>query len=263
MRLMKYLMLMTSMLLVACGDDKGSSSQEKQVTKQYDCTITYGWEPRKPYQFFENKQMQGIDVDILRAAAEKSNCQLTFVEKDWNDLLNDVKAGKVDVLGGATPTEERKEYADFSAAYRAESFILFIPTNSDFSGNSLSDFLSRGNKIGVSAGYFYGDDVADLMASGQYADSFVSSPTNEASFFSVEYGRVNGVLVDPIEGRYIIKRKGMGSKMKESEISIPAESVAYMFSKKSKSADKIAQIKSNLEQMISNNQVQQFIGNYQ
>lgn len=264
MRLMKSMMLLASMVLVACGGEKGSSTQqETKVTKSFDCEITYGWESRKPYQFFENKKMQGIDVDILANAANQVGCDLAYVEKPWSELLEDVKAGKVDVLAGATPTDERKAYADFSIAYRAESFVLFVPTNSSFNGDDLSQFLSFGNKVGVADGYFYGESVDQFMDHAQYNRSFISSPTNEASFYNVEYGRVDGVLVDPVEGRYIIKRKGMGSKMKESGVSIPADSVAYMFSKKSDKADKILTIKTTLEQMVADNQIDGFMSNYQ
>ncbi len=264
MRLVTSMMLLTSVLLVACGDEKGSSEQqETSISKKSDCVITYGWESRKPYQFFENKKMQGIDVDILASAASAAGCDLAYVEKPWAELLDAVKEGKIDVLAGATPTDERKEYADFSMPYRAESFVLFVPSNSTFNGDQLGQFLSFGNKIGVSDGYYYGDDVDEFMNHAQYSRSFVGSPTNEASFYNVEYGRANGVLVDPVEGRYIIKRKGMGSKMKESSVVIPADSVAYMFSKKSSKADKITTIKTSLEQMVANNQIDKYMQNYQ
>ncbi len=257
-------MLPASLLLVACGDEKASSSQETKAEKKaFDCTITYGWESRKPYQFYENKKMQGIDVEILAKAANSANCQLDFVEKPWSELLEDVEAGKVDVLAGATPTQERKVYANFSKPYREESFVLFIPTNSRFSGDSLDQFLSFGNKIGVSSGYYYGEAVDQLMNHAQYNRLFVGSATNEASFYNVEYGRAGGVLVDPVEGRYIMKRKGMTSKMKESAVTVPADSVAYMFSKKSAKADKIDMIMNTLDSMVANNQVEKFIANYQ
>ncbi|NVJ65807.1 MAG: amino acid ABC transporter substrate-binding protein [Gammaproteobacteria bacterium] len=264
MRLVKPLMLLASVLLVACGDEKGSSEQQEATTvKKSDCVITYGWESRKPYQFFENKKMRGIDVDILAMAASQAGCDLAYVEKSWSELLEDVEAGKVDVLAGATPTSERKKFADFSTPYRKESFVLFVPTNSSFNGDDLGQFLSFGNKIGVSDGYFYGDLVDGFMNHAQYSRSFVGSPTNEASFYNVEYGRVDGVLVDPVEGRYIIKRKGLGAKMKESSVVIPVDSVAYMFSKKSSKADKIATIMSGLEQMVANNQIEKHMSNYQ
>ncbi len=264
MKTVKSLAIITALLLVACGGEEKKQPQEQATnTKQYDCSITYGWESRKPYQFFENNKMQGIDVDVLAKAADSANCGLVFVEKSWSELLEDVEAGKIDVIAGATPTEERKIFSDFSIAYREESFILFIPVGDSFTGDSLSNFLSFGNKVGISTGYYYGDATDDLMNHPQYSNLFVASPTNEASFFNVEYGRVNGVLVDPIEGRYIVKRKGMGSKMKESGLVIPADSVAYMFSKKSAKQDKISMIKANLEQIVANNQVESFIKNYQ
>ncbi|WP_251358672.1 ABC transporter substrate-binding protein [Kangiella sp. TOML190] len=264
MRLSKYWMLLASLVLVACGDENGSSdTQSSKAQPKTDCTISYGWESRKPYQFYENKKMRGIDVEILEQAAGKAGCQLNFVEKSWADLLEAVEKGTVDVLAGATPTEDRKQFADFSVPYREEAFALFIANSNSFSGDDLAQFVSFGNKIGVSSGYFYGGDVEILMQHPQYKSMFVGSTTNEASFYNVEYGRVHGVLVDPIEGRYIMKRRGFESKMKESKIKIPADSVAYMFSKKSKKLEKLNEIKMGVEQLVAAQTPQKVIAKYQ
>lgn len=263
MKLIKSVSVLAVLILSACGGEEEGATKNEPVAQKRDCTITYGWEARKPYQFFENKKMQGIDVDLLAQAANESNCDLAFVEKTWNELLVDVESGKVDVIAGATKTDERAKYADFSVPYREESFVLFVQSNSQFADKNIVNFLSLGNKIGVASGYYYGNEVADLMDHAQYSQSFVSSKTNEANFYNVEYGRVHGVLVDPVEGRYIIKRKGLGSKMKASAIEIPADAVTYMFSQKSKHKEQLDKIKAGIEQMVANKVPQKIINNYQ
>ncbi len=264
MRHIKYWVLLASLVLVACSDEKGNSDlQGSKAQQASSCTIIYGWESRKPYQFYENKRMQGIDIDIIQQANEQTGCKLEFVQKSWAELLDAIEKGSIDLIGGATPTDERKAFADFSVPYREEAWALFISADSRFNGDNLNQFLSHGNKVGTSTGYYYGEEVDNLMNHPQYSSSFVGSTTNEASFFNVEYGRVDGVLVDPIEGRYIIKRKGLSAKMKESKIVLPADSVTYMFSKKSTKQDKLAQIKAAVEQLVANNKPQEIITKYQ
>lgn len=263
MRVLTTLMLATSFLLVACGgEDSSTNQQSNQTAKKRDCVIKYGWEPRQPYQFNLNGEMQGIDIEIFKAAADQINCDLEYVEKSWSELLAGIEKGEIDVLGGATPTDERKVYAEFSDPYRDESFSLFITFNDDYDGDTLSGFLSRGNKIGITSDYFYGQDVYELMQHPQYSQLFIDEKSGEQSFFNVLYSRINGVLVDPIEGHYIIKRKGLDKKIRESNVKIPSDSVSYMFSKKTIRDDKLVKLKHAISEMVMNDKVQTIISNY-
>lgn len=269
MKTMKKLLLVTSVVaIVSCGDDKATTpSKAKQqataASTASSCIIQYGWESRQPYQFFENKEMKGIDVQIMQVAASKAGCQLSFVEKPWAELLDMVENGKIDVLAGATQTAERAKYANFSEPYRKESFSLFISAENQFDSEKIQEFLSLGNRIGVSTGYFYGEDVDALMQHPQYKSLFRSAKKNEQNFYNVQYGQVDGVLADPVEGNYILKRKGLTSQIKESTINFPAESVSFMFSKKSQKADKLEMIKSAVSDMVKNHEPEKIIASYQ
>lgn len=268
MKLIKTLALVASVFaVVSCSDDKAQSPASKgkqvNVAPTSSCVIQYGWESRQPYQFFENKEMKGIDVQIMQTAASKAGCELSFVEKPWGELLEMVESGKVDILAGATQTAERAEYANFSEPYRKESFSLFVSNDSGFDSSKIQEFLSLGNRIGVSNGYFYGEEVDALMEHPQYKSLFRSAKKNEQNFYNVQYGQVDGVLADPVEGNYILKRKGLTSQIKESSINIPADSVSFMFSKKSKNADKLKAIADAVSEMVKNKEPEKVIASYQ
>ena len=266
MRVIKSLMLAASMTLVACGggDDASSTKQTASATpvKKRDCVLKYGWEPRQPYQFELNGQMQGIDIQVFKMAANKAGCDIQYVQKSWSELLTGVENGEIDVLGGATEIDERKVYAEFSEPYRSESFTLFIATNDTYDGNSLSGFLSRANKVGVISDYFYGKEVYDLMNHPQYSQLFVDEKSGEQSFFNILYSRIDGVLSDPVEGRFIIKRKGLGDKIRESKVSIPSDSVSFMFSKKSVTGERLNTLKASIKDMTDSGKVTEIIGGY-
>lgn len=265
MKLSRILILISAIGLAACGDSETSNAvpdNTSTVAKSDGCTIKFGWESRKPYQFLENKKMRGIDVEIINQAASQANCQIEYVQDSWVNLLAKVEKGEVDLLAGATPTDERKVYADFSEPYRAESFTLFVLRDNGFTGDNLQAFLSRSNKVGVVNGYFYGDEIDALIDHEQYSDLFKAAESTEKNFNRIQNRRIAGLLTDPVEGRYFIKRKGLASKISETAVNVPSEQVSFMFSKKS-TLSEIPQIESAIKNMAASQQIDKIIGNYQ
>jgi len=263
MTMTKLISILTIFLLTACGGDEGAENTEKTVSKaKRDCSLSMGWESRAPYQFERNGEITGIDVQIFKQAADTINCDVTFVEKSWTELLTDLEKGELDVLAGATVTPDREEFANFSPSYRDESFTLFIRASNSYNGNTLSGFLSRSQKVGITSDYFYGKEVYELMNHPQYANLFVDSKSGEQSFFNILYSEIDGVLADPVEGHYIIKRKRLDDKIKASNVHIPSDSVAFMFSKKTVKDKQLESLQKAIKGMVDNNQVQQVIAQF-
>lgn len=264
MNRLSSLLFVSTFLLVACGGgDTNPAATETTVSKNYDCVIKYGWESRPPYQFLHNGEMQGIDIEIFKKVADATQCNIQYVEKSWTELLTAVEKGEIDVLGGATATPERKTYADFSVPYRNESFALFIRSTSSYEGETLSGFLSGGNKIGITNDYYYGQDVYNLMNHPQYGPLFIDGNSGEQSFYNVIYSTIDGVLTDPVEGRYIIKRKGLESQVKQSNITIPSENVSFMFSKKGLAPEKSKALQEAINQLVTADEVNPVVAKYQ
>lgn len=264
MNRLSTLLFVSTFFLVACGGgDTNPSTTETTVSNDYDCVIKYGWEPRPPYQFLHNAEMQGIDIEVFKKVADATQCNVQYVQKDWSELLTALEKGEIDVLGGATETADRKVYADFSVPYRSESFALFIRSTSSFQGETLSGFLSGGNKIGITNDYYYGQDVYNLMNHPQYGPLFIDGNFGEQSFYNVIYSTIDGVLTDPIEGRYIIKRKGLESQVKESSVIIPSDNVSFMFSKKGLSPEKTKALQDAIKALVTNSEVNPIVAKYQ
>lgn len=250
-------------LLVACGSEDNSKQQEQIASNaKSDCNLTLGWESRAPYQYERNGEITGIDVQIFKQAADTINCDVSFVEKSWAELLTDLEKGEVDVLAGATITPARESFASFSVPYRDESFTLFIRSSSNYDGNTLTGFLSRNQKVGITSDYFYGEEVYALMNHPQYSSLFVDSKSGEQSFFNILYSDIDGVLADPVEGHYIIKRKRLGDQIRASNVHIPSDSVAFMFSKKSVKDQQLKELQQAIKDMVNNNQIQPIIDNF-
>jgi polar amino acid transport system substrate-binding protein len=102
-----------------------------------------------PYEYMENGEVVGVDIDICRAIAEQLGRPLVIVSTNFDAIIPMLVQGNADIAAaGLTVTEERKELLDFSLSY-ATSGIVFISRK----GEEYKDAASaRGKRIGVQSG---------------------------------------------------------------------------------------------------------------
>ena len=123
----KLIALMLSILMVcslaACASkqDSASASTETASTEASgeEKTLTMATNVAfPPYEFYENEQPTGIDVDIATAICEKLGYKLEIMDIEFGAILGAVSSGKADfTMAGLTVTEERKQSVDFSSSY--------------------------------------------------------------------------------------------------------------------------------------------------
>ncbi len=107
-------------------------------------------DPAWPPQSFldDNNQMDGFDVAVARAIAEKLGVEIEFVTPDWSLITAGNWAGRWDMsVGSMTPTKERAEVLDFPAIYYYVPASIAVHNDSD--AQSVADL--NGRTIGVSA----------------------------------------------------------------------------------------------------------------
>ena len=127
----KLIALMLSILMVcslaACASkqDSASASTETASTEASgeEKTLTMATNVAfPPYEFYENEQPAGIDVDIATAICEKLGYKLEIMDIEFGAILGAVSSGKADfTMAGLTVTEERKQSVDFSSSYATGS----------------------------------------------------------------------------------------------------------------------------------------------
>ena len=102
-----------------------------------------------PYEYVENGEVVGVDIDICRAIAAELGRPLVVVSTNFDAIISMLMQGDADIAAaGLTVTEERKELLDFSLSY-ATSGIVFISRK----GEEYKDVASaRGKRIGVQGG---------------------------------------------------------------------------------------------------------------
>lgn len=108
-----------------------------------------------PYEFHAmtdgKDEIVGFDIDIAKEVAKDLGVELEVKDMDFDGLLVALQAGKVDmVFAGMTPTDERKENADFSDIYYTATHRFILRSGEEGSVKSFDDLKDK--KIGVQKG---------------------------------------------------------------------------------------------------------------
>lgn len=260
-----------SLLLTSCSEKPDPTQAEPKQTIEKSsqstsiCQLTMGWDPWEPYQYLTPENtLAGLDVELLSAFAQQANCEIKFVQKNWMNLLNGVRSGTIDILGGASKTKAREAFALFSENYRHESFVLYIRAEESekYANKSLQQLLDSNFRLGITQDYIYGDMVSGLQDDLAYVDKLVTVPTTEVNYFNLMQNNIDGFLEDPFVAAYTIKRKGLQQQIAAHAIEVHSGDVAIMFSKKSVPPEIVEAFNSALVSLKQSGEYQKILSKY-
>ena len=134
-------------LCVGCGKPKPVVVPASNEPPKPLVMITEAGFP--PYEYIENGEVVGVDIDICRTIADRLGRPLVVVSTNFDAIARAIVNGDADLAAaGLTITAERKEILDFSMPY-ATSGIVFISKK----GAEYKDIASaKGKRIGVQSG---------------------------------------------------------------------------------------------------------------
>jgi PAS domain S-box-containing protein len=195
-----------------------SASGELQELATGDKIIVGGDSAYPPYQYLENGEPKGFDIDILRAIADIMGMDLEFRLSNWSDARVSLLEGKVDMLAGMAYSTERNRFYDFSTPFATLTFDLFTPNDSDL--QDLGDLA--GNAIIVQDGGL----MQEFLEEGNYGADIVRVPDVNSALEMLASGKSDGALLNKAQGMFFIRQynyrniQAMGLKL---------ESVPYSF----------------------------------
>ncbi len=120
--------------------------------------------PFAPFEYFENGELVGVDVDIVNMVAEKLGRDIRIENVDFDVIVDNVEAGRIADAGaaGLTITPARAEKVDFTIPYFDS--VQYIIYNREAKVNLRDGHLIwnqlAGTKIGSqmgSTGYLFAD----------------------------------------------------------------------------------------------------------
>ena len=114
-----------------------------------------------PYEYHENNEIVGIDVDIAKAIAEHMGMELEIQDMAFDSLIPAVDSGKADfAAAGMTVDPDRQQFVDFTDTYAEAAQVIIVKEGSEI---ATPDDLA-GKTIGVQTGTtgdMYADDIQD------------------------------------------------------------------------------------------------------
>jgi polar amino acid transport system substrate-binding protein len=110
-----------------------------------------------PYEYLVGDTVEGVDMDIAAAIADKLGVKLEVQNMDFDGALLAVQQGKVDVVAaGVSVSEEREQVMDFSEKYVDSKDVVVVSAEKPGVEESSAEALA-GKSVGVQQG-----NIADL-----------------------------------------------------------------------------------------------------
>ena len=169
-----------------------------------------------PYEYYEDGDIVGIDVEIAKAIAAKLGMELQIEDMAFDAIIPAVTSGKADFgAAGMTVTEERQRSVECTDTYANSNQVAIVKEDSDITG---SDALA-GKIIGVQLG-----TTGDALAT-EIKDATVERYNKGLEAVqSLTQGKIDAVVIDQATAEAFVKKtegiKILEEKMSEEDYAI-------------------------------------------
>ncbi len=145
----KILSIVMAVILV-CACFTGCSKPKTLEDIKKAGKITVATSPDfPPFEYLENGQVVGIEVEIMELIAAELGVEIVFEQMDFDSVLPGIQSGKFDVgMSGITVTDERLENTDFTVPYFLAAQAIVVTADSDITCKADLE----GKKVSVQTG---------------------------------------------------------------------------------------------------------------
>lgn len=179
-------LLMMGMLvaLSGCGEKKAESEKVLKV-------VTEAGFP--PFEFKENDEFVGFDMDLIRAIAEAEGYKIEITHMGFESLIPALQSNKADcAIAGMSINEERKKSVDFSTPYFDAGLIIAVQKDNQ-AITTLDDL--KGKKIAGQVGTIGADACNSVKEKDPKTTVKIFDNVGEA-FMELEKGGIDAVIND-------------------------------------------------------------------
>ena len=182
-----YCMLLAICLFIfsGCGSDR-----EKQLIMATEAGFA-------PYEFYENGEIVGVDVEIAREIAKVMGKELVVKDVAFDFIINEVQSGKADFgAAGISITDERKEQVDFTVEYTVSNQVVVVRNDS-----TIQNFEELKDKtIAVQLG-----TVGESYVEKNYPDAtIITQKKYLAAAEDVKSGKSDCIVMDELPAKELV-----------------------------------------------------------
>ena len=121
---------------------------------------------------------RGFGFEFFNEIAKHTNYKYEYVEVEWNEGLEKLKNGEIDIFGPADKTAERELIYDFvPKEFGYEDIAIYALKNSDYDFGDKE--VINGSKIGAGYGIGYQEEIDDYIAQNNLDVEIVYTTDND------------------------------------------------------------------------------------
>ena len=249
-KVMKALsLLVAGVLVLACFAGCAGQSGLAQIKEKGELVmLTNAAFP--PFEYVENDEVVGVDVDIANEIAKELGVKLTVQDMEVDLIIDYIKAGKGDIgAAGITADDERRKQVDFSVEYITSTQYVIVPAGTD-----TKTFKLDGKVIGVQEGttgdVYYASDAEVIKA--KEVKKYKSAIDAAADML---LGRVDCVIIDELPAKKITEKNA--GKMICYDAGYEPES--YAIAVKKDNEELLDAINTVLKRLMDEGKIQEYV----
>ena len=161
-----------------------------------------------PFEYLENGEVVGIDMDIMKAIADKLGMELVISDMEFDALPTALATGQIDcIAAGFSADPTREETMDFSDSYYEASQSVLVPADSAIA--AAADL--NGKRLGAQSGTT-GEQLATDTLTGADVKGYRSAMIAVQDMMN---GNLDAVVVDSSPAQVIKDQYGNDVKLIE------------------------------------------------
>ena len=184
---MKKKLLLFFLLLLLVG---GCSKKKKELVLVTEAGFA-------PYEYYENGEIVGVDIDICKRIANELGMDLKIKDVSFDSIINEVKTKKSDIgAAGISQTKERAREVDFTNNYMESKQVLIVKRESHLKSPSMLSDEKIAVQLGTTADTYLTEKVPTVRV--------IREKKFLAAIQDLIDDKVSGVVMDEVPAKELI-----------------------------------------------------------
>ncbi len=170
-----------------------------------------------PFEYLENGEIVGADVDIAKAIAEKLGKELEITNIDFDAALTGAATGKYNMaVAGITANDDRKKNMNFSVDYYTASQAIIVMADSEIAGVADLEGKTIACQEGTTGEQYLLDNAYTVQ----------SFKTGAEAVTALTSGKVEAVVIDDAVARALSAEQNGETKVLDEALTQEAYAIA-------------------------------------
>ncbi len=170
-----------------------------------------------PFEYLENGEVVGADVEIAEAIAEKLGKKLEITNIDFDAALTGAATGKYDMaVAGITANDERRQNMNFSVDYYTASQAIIVKADSTIAASKDLEGKTISCQEGTTGEQYLLDNKFAIQ----------SFKTGAEAITALTSGKVDAVVIDDAVARALSAEQNGATKVLDEALTQEAYAIA-------------------------------------